>query len=467
MTDENTAQILNTGLESLTTDPTAQEDFSKAVVEVLKKVDDLAKAKRYDEAVEEILLLEKKCRQGNDGISCSKLCCKILSMYHGAGPNWPKVFEYMQILSKKRGQMRRAITDMVLMGMEWVQKLGKKGAEGEIRTQLMTVLDGVTDGKIFVEVERARLIKIMADDKEAEGKMDEAAQLLQEVQVETFGSMDKHEKALYILNQMRIMLVRKDYVRVQIASRKINEKFLDADDFQDIKLEYYGNMIKYYLHEENFFDASTCYQKMLKTKKVEDDEKLWKPILSGWILYLCLSLKSEKQDTDMKKCLDESGRKKLEAVESFKNLMVKFRTKKLIEWPLKEEKTIKGNTEVFGGVDGEGRWKVLRQRVIQHNIRTIALYYVKVSTKRLMDLLGLTQKELETELAELVTSKALYARIDRPVGIIRFGTEPKSEDKLSDWSSRIDKVLDLIQETGHLIQKERMIQEAKAKLKKK
>lgn len=84
-----------------------------------------------------------------------------------------------------------------------------------------------------------------------------------------------------------------------------------------------------------------------------------------------------------------------------------------------------------------------------------------------MDLLGLTQKELETELAELVTSKALYARIDRPVGIIRFGTEPKSEDKLSDWSSRIDKVLDLIQETGHLIQKERMIQEAKAKLKKK
>jgi len=338
MTDENTAQILNTGLESLTTDPTAQEDFSKAVVEVLKKVDDLAKAKRYDEAVEEILLLEKKCRQGNDGISCSKLCCKILSMYHGAGPNWPKVFEYMQILSKKRGQMRRAITDMVLMGMEWVQKLGKKGAEGEIRTQLMTVLDGVTDGKIFVEVERARLIKIMADDKEAEGKMDEAAQLLQEVQVETFGSMDKHEKALYILNQMRIMLVRKDYVRVQIASRKINEKFLDADDFQDIKLEYYGNMIKYYLHEENFFDASTCYQKMLKTKKVEDDEKLWKPILSGWILYLCLSLKSEKQDTDMKKCLDESGRKKLEAVESFKNLMVKFRTKKLIEWPLKEEK---------------------------------------------------------------------------------------------------------------------------------
>ena len=87
---------------------------------------------------------------------------------------------------------------------------------------------------------------------------------------------------------MRIMLVRKDYVRVQIASRKINEKFLDADDFQDIKLEYYGNMIKYYLHEENFFDASTCYQKMLKTKKVEDDEKLWKPILSGWILYLCL-----------------------------------------------------------------------------------------------------------------------------------------------------------------------------------
>ena len=55
------------------------------------------------------------------------------------------------------------------------------------------------------------------------------------LQVETFGSMDRIEKSKFILNQMRLFLLKKDYIRVQIASRKINPKFLEADDFQEIK----------------------------------------------------------------------------------------------------------------------------------------------------------------------------------------------------------------------------------------
>ena len=45
------------------------------------------------------------------------------------------------------------------------------------------VLDTITNGKIFVEVERARLIAMMADMKEVKGEIAEAATLLQEVQV--------------------------------------------------------------------------------------------------------------------------------------------------------------------------------------------------------------------------------------------------------------------------------------------
>ena len=95
------------------------------------------------------------------------------------------------------------------------------------------------------------------------------------------------------------------------------------------------------------------------------------------------------------------------------------------------------------------------------------MYYERVQTPRVMDLLKLSQKELETELSELVVTKALYARIDRPAGEIRFGKVPTSENKLNDWAASIDKVLDLVKETGHLISKEKMIQEARAKLKKK
>lgn len=59
----------------------------------------------------------------------------------------------------------------------------------------------------------------------------------------------------------------------------------------------------------------------------------------------------------------------------------------------------------------------------------------------------------------------MNARIDRPAGIVRFGDEAKSEAKMTQWAGSIDRVLDLVKETGHLIQKERMIQEAKSKMK--
>lgn len=52
----------------------------------------------------------------------------------------------------------------------------------------------ITAGKIYVEVERARLTHKLSLMKEKEGDISEAATILQELQVETFGSMDRKEK---------------------------------------------------------------------------------------------------------------------------------------------------------------------------------------------------------------------------------------------------------------------------------
>lgn len=52
------------------------------------------------------------------------------------------------------------------------------------------------------------------------------------VQVETFGSMDKREKVELILEQMRLCLAKKDYVRTQIISKKIAPKFFDDPEQQ-------------------------------------------------------------------------------------------------------------------------------------------------------------------------------------------------------------------------------------------
>eukprot|EP00392_Amoebophrya_sp_AT5.2_P003937 g3942.t1 len=468
MTDENTTAILHMGLDSLTNDAKATEDYTKETAELLdKKLPQLLSLKRYDEAVEEVLVLEKKCRQACDAVNCSKLCKRIILLYKDDAKDWGKMLDYFGILCKKRGQLRRVIIDLVTLGMEWVTgELSPKGEKKdakliEKKEDVMKVLDQITEGKIFVEVERARLIKIMADDREAEGKLDAAAQLLQEVQVETFGSMDKLEKAEYILNQMRLMLLRKDYIRVQIASRKINEKFLEADDFQQVKLQFHANMVAYYLHEEQYLEAAKCFEKSLKTKCVDEGEqKEWEPILSQLLLYVLLGKRSEEQVELMKKLLKEVARKKMEAVEKLRDLVSQFLTNKLIAWPLPFDAELKKHPVFADATNGGHRLTTLRKRVVQHNLRIVSLYYTRAETKRLMTLLALSQNELETELSELMN-----ARIDRPAGIVRFGDEAKSEAKMTQWAGSIDRVLDLVKETGHLIQKERMIQEAKSKMK--
>ena len=68
---------------------------------------------------------------------------------------------------------------MIRRCIEYIPKLTVE----QVKLTLIDTLLQVTEGKIFVECERARLTRLLADKKEAEGKIVEAADLLQELQV--------------------------------------------------------------------------------------------------------------------------------------------------------------------------------------------------------------------------------------------------------------------------------------------
>ena len=85
-----------------------------------------------------------------------------------------------------------------------------------------------------MEVERARLTRRLAQIQEEQGNISEAAKILQDQQVETFGSMEKREKVEFILEQMRLCLANHDYVRTQIISKKISVRFFDTESVQVI-----------------------------------------------------------------------------------------------------------------------------------------------------------------------------------------------------------------------------------------
>merc|ERR1712007_385576 len=158
---------------------------------------------------------------------------------------------------------------------------------------------------------------------------------------------------------------------------------------------------------------------------------------------------------------------KLDKVPAFKQLIKVFLTNELAPWPLPNEAELRSHM-VFQDTPHEGgaaRWDLLKKRVVQHNIKTISEYYEQIHTKRLCELIGLGDDEAEAELSELVCSKFVYAKIDRPAGTIKFGRKQTYTDRLNDWSDSITKMLDLVENTCHLIQKEQMVHAARAKLK--
>ena len=79
----------------------------------------------------------------------------------------------------------------------------------------------------------------------------------------------------------------------------------------------------------------------------------------------------------------------------------------------------------------EQRSKDLRLRVIEHNVMVVAKYYTRVGIKRLSQMLDLPPAEAEKQLSDLVVSKAIDAKVDRPSGIIQFGKRKVRRERRS------------------------------------
>ena len=78
---------------------------------------------------------------------------------------------------------------MIQLAMTWLSDMKEPS-----RTELIEVIRDVTAKKIYLEVEYARCILMIVKSKEDDNDILEAAKILQEVQVETYGSMDRREK---------------------------------------------------------------------------------------------------------------------------------------------------------------------------------------------------------------------------------------------------------------------------------
>jgi len=431
-----------------------EEDFTPKVEAAIPEQIKLAQSGKLTEAIENLLALEKQTRQAEDHLLTSRLAITIVKMCYNA-KDWKALNNYLQILTKRRGQLRTVVQDFVKEAMTYLDDLS---IPKETRMELLDTLRNITEGKMYVEIERARLTRILASEKEKENKIGEAADILQEIQVETFGQMDKKEKTEFILEQMRLCIAKKDYIKAGILSKKISNKMLNDPELEDVKLRFYELMIKLYAFESKYLDICKSYHSMYNTPKVQKDESQWSKYLELVVVYICLAPHDNEQADLMNRIAED---KNLEKVPLYKKLVTLFLTKELMRWPTVESVfgSELGKHAVFAEVvDGKKVvWEDFKKRVVEHNIRVIEGYYRRITMKRLAQLLNLSEEDSEKFISDLVVSKSIFAKIDRPAGIVTFRKRKDANEFLNEWSSNVNNLLDLLEKTCHLVHRENMV----------
>jgi len=353
----------------------------------------------------------------------------------------------------------------------------------------------LTDSQIFVEVERARVTRILSDIKKSQGDVKSARDTLCELQVETFGSMTRREKTEFILEQVALCIESEDWTQAGILSRKIGTKYFarkpkktaeqlekeskereeaekkrsaddppveKEDDVTDLKLRYYEQQITLAKHEDQYLEVCKHYRQVLDTESVENNPEQLRAVLQR-VIYFVLLAPYDNEQSDLLHRINQDARNS--EVPKDQALLKQFTIHELMRWPMVEERFGKHlcSTDIFSKTSNskdeksDTRWQALRQRVIEHNVRVVAKYYTRVTFTRLCELLDLSEEETEKYISDLVTKKTVYARIDRPARVVNFEVKRGPDEVLDDWSSSMKGLLQLLERVGHLMQREEMM----------
>lgn len=271
--------------------------------------------------------------------------------------------------------------------------------------------------------------------------------------------MERREKLEIILEQMRLLRAKDNWDMLGIVSKKINTKWLEEEANEDLKFKFYSLMIQYCLHLSKYLEVAKHYQSVYTTPSITTSEDKWQPILRNIIFFIILAPFDNDQNDFLHRTLKNED-ERLARLPECLNLAKCFTTPELTRWPRIESLYGPGlrETRVFGangtqGVEGDieeeitsgqgdKRFAELQKRFVEHNIRTIAKYYTRISLNRLSQLLDQDVKVTETSLSQMVVSKQVLAKIDRPLGVVDFQDSNKGTYKvLNEWSRDVGKLM--------------------------
>ncbi|CUV04095.1 unnamed protein product [Cryptosporidium hominis] len=557
MQDQNTREQLNetvnpiSELESLVKDPKCTQDLSAETDSLITKLENAGiNEMSFQNAVEELLVLEKKCRQVSDSNSSCKIIYKIILWLLKYSKNIDEPLSVIQKICKKRSQLKKVISYIIQLFLNLVidsivalspnfakYNSSRKPIETitnleesyrsisyEIKNmvecnKIITILSEITQGKIYLELERARLMLILSNIKQEDNDLKEASKLLEDITVETIGNMDLREKTQYVLEQMRLSLLCKDFVRLQIFAKKINPKIIEK--FIDLKVIYYQYLIILWHYEQNPKEISICFLNLLNSiANFENDtennyekligeipEYMKSPIsqynfsekmpttascIEGYVIYLILgpystNIRDEliKFNKDYQKHIERNVQCISDLLNDYINNELMFlESTKNFNYTVPKYFNQLSNCFFFSNNDYEmnndvyyteykrckinlcnkkDRFTLFMQRIQERNISIISCYYKTISFQRVQDLLNLDRQELQLVVNHLVERGIFSAKINQPAGIITF-TSNNNNGQFNKFHNNVGEILNKLDLLKDLISNDMMIHQFNSKI---
>lgn len=435
------------------------DTIAPEVIQTIKNRSTIA----FNDAIDELYQLEKRYRTAGDAISIGRILVAIVQLYFESTRLVELNESVLMFAMKKHLQSEQAIGEMIRECCKFCDKLTERNE----RIKLLETLKTVTNGKLYSEVERAKICKDLSALKREDGNLTKAIDILEDLKIDTLTSLDRKEKIEIILQLMELLVKSKDFVKCLIVAKKINKKHLDeSPDYELLKIKFYELMITIDKND-NYLNTSRHYQAILNTSEISSNQEDSKKFLCLAIAYCILSsFDNEKLDM-MNRLLKH---KLIDKVPLFKELLKEFTTIELINWyelkaKFKEDLISLGIFNV-NLQEGLKAWKDFRTATIEHNIKVFATYYQRAYLTHMSEFLDINVDETEKHLCNLIVSKSIKAKIDRLTGIVSFSqahfapdgnqkpTSCQQENVLKEWLHQVSKLMKIIDNTTHLINKE-------------
>jgi len=419
------------------------------------------KIKSFDETLE-FLLTEEKRRRKLDEIENTTYIVLEMAKLCRAEKKWKVLDDQIASIVRRHGQFKLTIQTLIQTCCLWVDET----PDLDTKISFMDRLLDVTQGKIYLELERATLtMQKMGLFEKEKGDVKGAAEVVKDLQVETFGSVERRQKTEYIIEQMRIFLACNDssyFVRAKIRSKNIGPRTLER--YPDLAKRYYRLVLEIHHKEKEYLEMSKT---LLKLRELGNDQKERDHASMEAVVSVILSQFSKEQHEIL---LQLSKDSKVEDIPECKKLLSMFTTYEIIHWPF-EDASLKDFAKNFQFSTNHEKTTNLeedfRTRAIQHTIRVIAKYYTDIRMKRLAQFLNVDIESMEKYLSEMVVNGEVHAKIDRLGETVRFSKRKTPYETVNSWGADVDKLIHLVQNVCHEIHRETMVVQARKKIRKK